>query len=79
MNLLKWTLIVFFLSIVAEPATAQRSQRGVTARYGRNSNAMKNTLDKLGKTAQQATCQIRDGKNRSRIGYGGFFRRLDCF
>ena len=61
MNLLKWTSVLVFLLVLAEPAVAQRSQRGI-ARYGRNSNAMRDTLDDLSETSQRATCQVRDGK-----------------
>ena len=62
MNLLKWTSALLFLLILAEPAIAQRSRRGSVDRYGRNSNAMKSTLDELSEASQQATCQVRDGK-----------------
>ena len=61
MNLLKWTSALLLLAVLAEPAVAQRS-RGGTARFGRNSIAMKNTLDELAKASQRATCQVRDGK-----------------
>jgi len=61
MNLLKWTSALLLLLVLAEPATAQRRSR-TTSRYGRNSTAMKDTLDDLAATTQQATCQVRDGK-----------------
>ena len=62
MNLLKWTSALLLLVVLVEPATAQRIRRGGTARYGRNSNMMRNTLDKLAENSQRATCQIRDGR-----------------
>ena len=62
MHLLKWTSALLLLVVWAAPATAQRFQRGNTARYGRNSEAMKDTLDDLAANSQRATCQVRDGK-----------------
>ena len=61
MNLLKWTSAVLLLLVFSDLAIAQRSQRGI-ARYGRNSSAMKDTLDDLAAASQRATCQVRDGK-----------------
>ena len=67
MNLLKWTSALLLLIFLAEPAVAQQ-RRGGTARFGRNSIAMKNTLDELSKASQRATCQIFDGETALVLG-----------
>ena len=67
MNLIKWTLALMLLLVLAQPVTAQRSRRNIS-RYGRNSAAMKNTLDDLAELTKRATCQICDGKTELVLG-----------
>jgi len=61
MNILKWTSALLLLLVLAEPASAQRFRRDSSSRYGRNSTAMKATLDDLADSTEKATCIVRDG------------------
>ncbi len=62
MHLFKWTAGLLLLIVLAEPVSAQRSRRDSSGRYGRNSRAMKDTLDDLADSTEKATCIVRDGE-----------------
>ena len=68
MNLLKWTSALLLLLALAEPASGQRFRRDNSSRYGRNSAAMKATLDDLADATEKATCIVRDGKTDLVVG-----------
>lgn len=68
MYLLKWTSALLLLLVLAETASAQRFRRDSSSRYGRNSTAMKDTLDELADSTQKATCIVRDGKTALVVG-----------
>ena len=68
MNLLKWTSALLLLLVLAESASAQRFRRDNSSRYGRNSAAMKATLDDLADATEKATCIVRDGKTDLVVG-----------
>ena len=68
MNLLKWTSALLLLLVLAEPVSGQRSRRDNSSRYGRNSGAMKATLDDLADATEKATCIVRDGKTDLIVG-----------
>lgn len=68
MNLLKWTSALLLLLVLAESANAQRFRRDNSSRYGRNSAAMKATLDDLADATEKATCIVRDGKTDLVVG-----------
>ena len=68
MNLLKWASALLLLLILAEPVSAQRFRRDSSSQYGRNSTAMKATLDDLADSTEKATCIIRDGETDLVVG-----------
>lgn len=68
MNLLRWTFAILLLLVVAESVSAQRFRRDSSSRYGRNSAAMKATLDDLVGATEKATCIVRDGKTDLVVG-----------
>lgn len=60
-------VLLLFLTF-SDLATAQRNQRNIPARVGRNSTEMKELLDDLSQKTLAATCQIMDGKNKLVLG-----------
>ena len=68
MNLLRTISILLLSLTLTQLASAQRGQRNIPARVGRNSNEMKEVLGSLAEATMRATCHIRDGKNELVLG-----------